>query len=146
MKGKCIIFVADIDRCYRLKLYLEQFGVKSVILNSEKPVNSRINVVNEFNKGIYDIIIASDEHEVMGDEDEPKVKNNKEVDEEPEEAPATVDGGEKTQTETKEPSKKKRKIASKKDKEYGVSRGIDFKNVSVKLLAHFRTIGLTVLL
>lgn len=39
IKGKTIIFVADIDRCYRLKLYLEQFGIKSCILNSELPVN-----------------------------------------------------------------------------------------------------------
>jgi ATP-dependent RNA helicase DDX56/DBP9 len=30
IKGKCLIFVADdIDRSYRLKLYLEQFGIRS---------------------------------------------------------------------------------------------------------------------
>src|SRR3982074_2098613 len=70
IKGKCIIFVGDIDRCYRLKLYLEQFGTKSCILNSELPVNSRIHVVEEFNKNVYDIIIASDEHEILGEEGE----------------------------------------------------------------------------
>ncbi|RFU30627.1 hypothetical protein B7463_g5729, partial [Scytalidium lignicola] len=72
IKGKCIVFVADIDRCYRLKLYLEQFGIRSCILNSELPVNSRIHVVEEFNKNVYDIIIASDEHEVLGDEEDSK--------------------------------------------------------------------------
>ena len=65
IKGKCIIFVSDIDRCYRLKLFFEQFGIKSCVLNPELPVNSRIHVVEEFNKNVYDIIIATDEHEVL---------------------------------------------------------------------------------
>lgn len=90
-------------------------------------------MVEEFNKGVYDIIIASDEHEILGDEDEPKVAQ---VVEEP-----SIAGGEKAaqgaeaeeaQPEVQQPSKKKRKTA-KKDKEYGVSRGIDFKNVSCVL-------------
>ncbi|CAG8973503.1 hypothetical protein HYALB_00002828 [Hymenoscyphus albidus] len=122
IKGKCIIFVADIDRCYRLKLYLEQFGIRSCILNSELPVNTRIHVVEEFNKNVYDIIIASDEHEVLGDEETPKVK---EVNED-------VAEGEKVEAAPKQPSKKKRRTVEK-DKEYGVSRGIDFKNVACVL-------------
>src|SRR5690606_32722982 len=73
IKGKTIIFVGDIDRCYRLKLFLEQFGLKSVVLNSELPVNSRLHVVEQFNKNIYDIIIASDENEVLRNEDEEEV-------------------------------------------------------------------------
>lgn len=123
VKGKCIIFVADIDRCYRLKLYLEQFGTKSCILNSELPVNSRIHVVEEFNKGVYDIIIASDEHEVLGDEEDSKT--DEAVDD------AEKDG-ETIETTENTPSKKKRKFV-KKDKDYGVSRGIDFKNVACVL-------------
>ena len=66
--GKGIVFVGDIDRCYRVKLFLEQFGIKTCVLNSELPVNCRIHVVEEFNKDAYDIIIATDELEVMGDE------------------------------------------------------------------------------
>ena len=123
VKGKCIIFVGDIDRCYRLKLYLEQFGTKSCILNSELPVNSRIHVVEEFNKGVYDIIIASDEHEVLGDEEDGK---GDVAEEEPKE------GAEPAPAEPEQPSKKKRKTV-KKDKEYGISRGIDFKNVACVL-------------
>ncbi|PBP26687.1 putative ATP-dependent RNA helicase dbp9 [Diplocarpon rosae] len=129
IKGKCIIFVGDIDRCYRLKLFLEQFGTRSCILNSELPVNSRIHVVEEFNKNVYDIIIASDEHEVLGDEDESKEETGKEA--------AAAGGDLKAAKETKatpdaQPSKKKRKTI-KKDREYGVSRGIDFKNVACVL-------------
>ena len=41
IEGKCIIFVNDVDRCYRVKLFLEQFSVKSCVLNSELPLNSR---------------------------------------------------------------------------------------------------------
>jgi len=65
VKGKAIVFVGDVDRCYRVKLFLEQFGIKSCVLNSELPVNCRIHVVEEFNKNVYDILIASDENEVM---------------------------------------------------------------------------------
>ncbi|KAI0773230.1 hypothetical protein BD413DRAFT_612127 [Trametes elegans] len=61
IKGKCILFVNDVDRCYRLKLFLEQFSIKSCVLNSELPLNSRYHTVQEFNKGVYDYIIASDE-------------------------------------------------------------------------------------
>lgn len=137
IKGKCIIFVGDIDRCYRLKLYLEQFGTKSCILNSELPVNSRIHVVEEFNKNVYDIIIATDEHEVLGDEGGSEKAAIEEIKEDGEEAPADgeaapADEDEETITPKAEPSKKKRKTA-KKDKEYGVSRGIDFKNVACVL-------------
>jgi ATP-dependent RNA helicase DDX56/DBP9 len=130
IKGKCIIFVGDIDRCYRLKLYLEQFGTKSCILNSELPVNSRIHVVEEFNKGIYDIIIASDEHEVLGDEEETKLHN---ADQEPlHDDKATSNSVDPQADQLQQPSKKKRKTV-KKDKDYGVSRGIDFKNVACVL-------------
>jgi ATP-dependent RNA helicase DDX56/DBP9 len=126
IKGKCIIFVAGIDRCYRLKLFLEQFGTKSCILNSELPVNSRIHVVEEFNKNVYDIIIASDEHEVLGDEDSAETEGI--------EVSAATNDGEKegAKKEPKKSSRKKRKVV-KKDKEYGVSRGIDFKNVTCVL-------------
>ena len=41
IKGKCIIFVNDVERSYRLKLFLEQFSIKSCVLNSELPLNSR---------------------------------------------------------------------------------------------------------
>lgn len=111
VKGKCIIFVADIDRCYRLKLFFEQFGIRSCILNSELPVNSRIHVVEEFNRNVYDIIIASDEKEVLGNEE-------KAVEEEAEDD--SVKQGDSVKPD--EQPKKKRKT-SKRDQEYGVSRG-----------------------
>lgn len=123
IRGKCIIFVGDIDRSYRLKLFLEQFGVRSCVLNSELPVNSRIHVVEEFNKDIYDIIIAADDQEVIGGVSGGDASAKAaESDSEAEEAPQ----------ETQQP-KKKRKTNKKSSKDYGISRGIDFQNVSYVL-------------
>ncbi|KAG8931441.1 ATP-dependent DNA/RNA helicase [Tulasnella sp. 418] len=42
IQGRCILFVNDVSRSYRLKLFLEQFSVKSCVLNSELPLNSRL--------------------------------------------------------------------------------------------------------
>ncbi len=125
LRGKCIIFVADVDRSYRLKLYMEQFGIKSCVLNSELPVNTRLHVVQEFNKGLYDILIAADDQEVIGgvarkskqDADEGANGN----------APANAPSSDE---EIMQPSKKQ-KVSKSSD--YGVSRGIDFQNVSCVL-------------
>ncbi|KAI9370683.1 P-loop containing nucleoside triphosphate hydrolase protein [Aspergillus egyptiacus] len=126
IKGKVIIFVGDIDRCYRLKLFLEQFGIKSCVLNSELPANSRIHVVEGFNKGVYDIIIAADEQEVMGT---PKPsKKSKESTEEEQEDQSRLSSDEE---ELADVSSKRRKLS--KGKDYGISRGIDFQNVACVL-------------
>ncbi|TGO54599.1 hypothetical protein BOTNAR_0263g00110 [Botryotinia narcissicola] len=114
---------------------VSQFVVKcaedeNCILNSQLPVNSRIHVVEEFNKNVYDIIIASDEHEVLGDEDESKSEDAEEA--EGDDAGEEKEDAKDAKKETKQPSKKKQKTG-KKDKEYGVSRGIDFKNVACVL-------------
>ncbi|KAF4964706.1 hypothetical protein FSARC_7413 [Fusarium sarcochroum] len=127
IKGKCIIFVSDIDRCYRLKLFFEQFGIRSCILNSELPLNSRVHVVEEFNKHVYDIIIAADEkNEMMGDDEEPAEAAEGEADDD---SKKQSNGGDDAETETKRPKKKVKKSKGG-DKEYGVSRGVDFKKVS----------------
>jgi ATP-dependent RNA helicase DDX56/DBP9 len=98
IKGKTIVFVGDVDRSYRVKLFLEQFGVKAIVLNSELPLASRTHIVEEFNKNIYNILIASDENDVVGIQDDSR------------------------------PKKKAKK--DKESKDSGVSRGIDFLNVS----------------
>ncbi|KPM44862.1 ATP-dependent RNA helicase DBP9 [Neonectria ditissima] len=130
IKGKCIIFVSDIDRCYRLKLFFEQFGIRSCILNSELPLNSRVHVVEEFNRNVYDIIIAADEKNgMLGDEEEIVEDEGVKADETEEVAAKEQDGeGEAADKEAQRPKKKAK--ASRADKEYGVSRGVDFKKVS----------------
>ena len=161
VKGKCIVFVEGIDRCYRLKLFLEQFGIRSCVLNSELPVNSRIHTVEEFNRNVYDIIIASDEHEVMGNEskrpnkkrrrarakidgitDAPDVKKDNPIEtREPvsdtdHPVGATVEnrvGDHEGVNATARTKPRKKLKTTKRDREYGISRGIDFKDVACVL-------------
>ncbi|XP_074593517.1 putative ATP-dependent RNA helicase DDX56 [Brevipalpus obovatus] len=61
LRGKTIIFVNNVNQCYKIKLFLEQFGVRSCVLNSELPIKSRCFAVEQFNRGTYDIIVANDE-------------------------------------------------------------------------------------
>jgi len=108
LRGKSIMFVNSVDKGYRLKLFFEQFAIPSCVLNSEMPVNSRCHIVNQFNNGLYDIIIASDEIALAN-------------------AKVPADTPDKKKDKKKEnPRKKKRK----RDGEAGVSRGIDFQFVS----------------
>ena len=51
----------SIDKCYRIKLFLERFGVQSAVLNSELPFNSRYNIIKQFNKRMFDYLIATEE-------------------------------------------------------------------------------------
>ncbi|XP_071828435.1 probable ATP-dependent RNA helicase DDX56 [Apostichopus japonicus] len=100
IRGKTIIFVTDVDRCFRLKLFLEQFSIRSCVLNSLLPAGSRMHIIIQFNCGLYDIIIAAgDSYKFKG----------------------------KDQVANEEKEKLKQKV---KDVEFGVSRGIDFQNVS----------------
>lgn len=59
--GKTLIFVTTVDRCFVVKLFLEQFGVRCCVLNSELPLASRALILNQFNEGRYEIMVASDE-------------------------------------------------------------------------------------
>ncbi|XP_049292222.1 probable ATP-dependent RNA helicase DDX56 [Anopheles funestus] len=103
IQGKCIVFVKSVDQCYRLKLFLEQFGIRSCILNSELPIKIRCHTVNQFNQGIYDTIIASDEQMT----DNPKMVKKKN---------------------DKKPTTKQ--LLQQTESESSVSRGIDFQCVS----------------
>jgi ATP-dependent RNA helicase DDX56/DBP9 len=106
VRGKSIVFVNGVDRCYKVKLYLEQFQIPVCVLNSELPAATRCHVVGQFNQGIYDVIVASDEKFL--DED--------------------FGGGAKAGKKKRDVDKEKSK--RKKDKESGVARGIDFQFVS----------------
>lgn len=87
-------------------------------------------MVEEFNKGVYDIIIASDEHEVVGSGAR---QSTKVVMDEDEGAKASGDQAETSEAVAAPEPKRKKQKKGKRDKEYGVSRGIDFKNVACVL-------------
>ncbi|KAH9318286.1 hypothetical protein KI387_020055, partial [Taxus chinensis] len=105
VQKKVLMFVNSIDPGFKLKLFLEQFGIRSAVLNAELPQNSRLHMLEEFNTGLFDYLIATD--------DSKPAKVEKESVEEV--------------MHTSKRSKKRHKRAL--DSEFGVIRGIDFKNV-----------------
>lgn len=136
IRGKAILFVNELERGYRLKLFLEKFGLRACVLNAELPINSRYSIVEEFNKGKFDYIVATDEPTGVNQEAEEGSDDE------------SVDEGEDVAENAEDDSTKKRKsgaaegkAAGKKAKregkkgsagaaEFGVSRGVDFVNVS----------------
>ncbi|KAL3813708.1 hypothetical protein ACJIZ3_014976 [Penstemon smallii] len=45
VQKKVLIFTNSIDMSFRLKLFFEQFGIKSAVLNAELPQNSRQHIL-----------------------------------------------------------------------------------------------------
>jgi len=102
IRGKTIVFVQSVDKCYKIKLFLEQFALRTCVLNSELPAAVRCHSVNQFNQGVYDIIVASDEKALeQPDPDQPS-----------------------------KPTQKGGKFKRHKDGQSSVSRGIDFQCVA----------------
>ncbi|KAG9439763.1 hypothetical protein H6P81_019928 [Aristolochia fimbriata] len=104
VQKKVLIFVNTIDMAYRLRLFLEQFGIRSGVLNAELPQNSRLHILEVYNAGLFDYLIATDASEIK----------------------------ERQQSDDSKPvglKSSKRRMKQKLDKEFGVVRGIDFKNV-----------------
>ncbi|XP_045350118.1 probable ATP-dependent RNA helicase DDX56 isoform X1 [Leopardus geoffroyi] len=65
IRGKSLLFVNTLERSYRLRLFLEQFGIPACVLNGELPLRSRCHIISQFNQGFYDCVIATDT-EVLG--------------------------------------------------------------------------------
>ncbi|XP_015868189.1 DEAD-box ATP-dependent RNA helicase 16 [Ziziphus jujuba] len=104
VQKKVIIFTNTIDMGFRLRLFLEKFGIKSAVLNAELPQNSRLHILEEFNAGLFDYLIATDDSETK-EKEEANEENNVKL------------------------RKSRRHAKQKLDSEFGVVRGIDFKNV-----------------
>lgn len=82
LKGKLIVFCNDVEQCFRLRLFLDQFGIKTCVLNPELPATSRHHIVAEFNRGVYDIIIASDASNAGSSQEgrkRPRIKSDREA-------------------------------------------------------------------
>ena len=92
VQRKILIFVNSPDTGMRARLFLDAFGIRCSELHSAMPINTRNHILQQFNRGIFDYLIATDD--VYGD----------------------IIG--------KGPNKGK-----KKEEEFGVTRGVDFKGV-----------------
>uniref|UniRef100_J3LSG2 RNA helicase n=1 Tax=Oryza brachyantha TaxID=4533 RepID=J3LSG2_ORYBR len=104
IQKKVLIFVNSIDSAFKLRLFLEKFGIRSSVLNAELPQNSRLHIIQAFNARLFDYLIATD------------------------------DNKSKVEMQANKGNKKDSKVSRKQlqqtlDAEFGVVRGIDFKNV-----------------
>lgn len=91
VQGKVIFFVNSTEAAYRLKLFFEQFIIKSAVLNAELPHNSRQHIIEEFNRGLFDYLIATDD---SVDRDVNEASDDEEEDDEEEEEEADSDAEE----------------------------------------------------
>ncbi|WVO16876.1 ATP-dependent RNA helicase DBP9 [Cryptococcus depauperatus] len=143
IRGKSIVFVNDVERGYRVKLFLEQFGVKCCVVNSELPLASRYHVVEEFNRGVYDVVVATDEGAGANAEEEESKNDAKEDDGELEEDRKNeeVKKAENDDSSTPESGPSKRRAVSpllktfkrqkrQRDPASSLARGIDFTSAS----------------
>ena len=61
IKGKTLFFVHSVDKCYKLKLFFETFSIRTAVLNPELPQNTRYSILDQFHRGLFDHLIATDE-------------------------------------------------------------------------------------
>lgn len=60
LDGRGILFVNDVDACYRLKLFLDLFAIRCLVLNAELPLASRLHAIESYNRGYFDLLVATD--------------------------------------------------------------------------------------
>ncbi|XP_066062373.1 probable ATP-dependent RNA helicase DDX56 isoform X1 [Chamaea fasciata] len=113
LRGRALLFVGSLPRAFRLKLFLEQFGIPACTLNPQLPARSRCHVIAQFNRGLYDYIVATDEE---GTAETPRQ--------------GTARKGGKKSVPRKGDKRKGQSPRCPQDPEFGVSRGIDFQNVA----------------
>jgi len=129
LQGKGLIFVNDVNKCYKLRLFLQQFGVSSAVLNAEVPLNSRLHILEEFNRGVFDFLIATDASVDRGEEDDEEEGKGAGADSGDEEG----SGEEDSVVHSRGAKRGKQQSSGAKAAagvDYGVSRGIDFQGVS----------------
>ncbi|KAG2453496.1 hypothetical protein HYH02_001716 [Chlamydomonas schloesseri] len=121
-RKKVLLFVNSVDEGVRLRLFLEAFGVRPALLNAELPLNSRSHILSSFNRGLFDFLIATDDvYAPSHDRGEAAA------------AAAAAAGGKKAGARLGKDGSGKRGAkggdGARKDAEFGVTRGIDFKGV-----------------
>ncbi|NWY91315.1 DDX56 helicase, partial [Loxia curvirostra] len=116
LRGRALLFVGSLARAFRVKLFLEQFGIAACALNPQLPTCSQCHVIAQFNRGLYDYIVATDEE---GPAEPPRHRPRR--------------GGTARKADKKgekKGDKKGQPPQCPQDPEFGVSRGIDFQNVA----------------
>ncbi|KAL4423346.1 hypothetical protein ABPG77_006141 [Micractinium sp. CCAP 211/92] len=112
VQRKVLIFVNSAESGMRVRLFLEAFGVRAAVANAELPLNSRHHILQEFNKGLFDYLVATDDVHAAGPDGE--------------------DGrgaGRGKRKDRGSGGGRRKGQGPRKDEEFGVTRGIDFKGV-----------------
>lgn len=123
VRRKALIFAPSADAAVRLRLFLERFGVRAATLHGELPANSRAHALAEFNKGLFDFMIATDDTDRRAAARDADAEDANDADEGADAADDAAAG-----KGARAGGKGGRK-GSKRDAEFGVMRGIDFKEV-----------------
>lgn len=177
---KALVFVADVDTAYRIRLFLERFGIGVGVLDATLPASARRHALESFNRGAFDYLIATEEmledaaasaggvrdvasedesDDEGGDDSEEEGEGEKEEEdgdddtdgqgseeEEEEEAPtgrsakrrrtaaaaaeAASTAGKAKRGATAASNSRGGAAAGGRDREYGASRGLDFRGVA----------------
>eukprot|EP00889_Picochlorum_renovo_P003249 jgi/Picre1/30279/NNA_005643.t1 len=75
VENKVLIFVNSPDTGMRTRLFLDAFGIRCSEMHSEMPLNTRNHLLQQFNRGLFDYLIATDD--VHGMDDASKGKKGK---------------------------------------------------------------------
>lgn len=136
LKERTIFFVNSIEQGFRLKLFFERFSVKTAVLNPELPLRSRQSVINQFNAGAFDYLVATDTSEALagseaaGGDGEGEGDGDGDGDDRAD-GVNDGDGGEEGGAAKKaKGGKRKKKADPRSSTEYSSSRGVDFKAVA----------------
>ena len=113
IQGRVIIFTSGAQESYRVKLFLEQFGMRSGVLSGQMTGRHRVEVCDRFNSGGFDILITEDweDEEEMDDDDEEEEEDDEEEDEngdEDEDEDKDEDEGDEEAREIDQKKRKKR--------------------------------------
>lgn len=101
VENKVLIFVNTVDQGMRMRLFLDAFGIRAPLIAGHQPMNTRHHMLQQFNKGLFDYLIASDDGVVKLSAKDTLNKSS-----------STAGGAKES-----------------KEFEFGVTRGIDFKGV-----------------
>ncbi|GMI13505.1 hypothetical protein TrVE_jg11283 [Triparma verrucosa] len=107
--GRSLFFTSSTTSCYRLKLFLEQFGIRSGVVGGNMTGRHRSEVVERFNTGGFDVLIAEATEEATEESLDSESESESEADE------------------ITSPKKSSKKNTDSSD--FGVSRGVDFRGV-----------------
>ncbi len=138
IRGKAILFVNELERGYRLKLFLEKFGLRACV--SQRRAAHQLAVqhrggVQQGEVRLHRRYRRADRLSSQPEEDAAEdAEADAQDDEQAEDAADEGTGKKRKSTSEASASSKKSKNKRKKGKnasnEYGVSRGVDFVNVS----------------